>query len=77
MYFKARVLEGGYLGKHSNPGMTYACQVITGSQPKTSIAKWIFEYDEAFGDAFEKSVEEEMCMMCNYVESHINDAIFN
>ena len=50
MYSKARLLEGGYLGKHSDHAMTYISQVMIGSQTNTSITKWIFEYDETFGD---------------------------
>ena len=50
MNFKATIFDGGYLGKHSNPNMTYSAQVLAGVEPNTSITKWIFEYDETFGD---------------------------
>ena len=52
MYSKARLLEGGYLGKHSDHAMTYISQVMIGSHTNTSIAKWIHEYDETIGDAY-------------------------
>ena len=73
MSFKATVFEGGYLGKHSNPNVTYSAQVLAGVEPNTSIIKWIFEYDENFMDAIEEHLKEEMCTASAYLESHIND----
>ena len=73
MNFKATIFDGGYLGKHSNPNMTYSAQVLAGVEPNTSITKWIFEYDENFIDAFEEHLKEEICTFCAYLESHIND----
>ena len=55
MYSKARVLERGYLGKHSDSTMTYTSQVMIGSHTNTSIAKWIHEYDETIGDCLDTS----------------------
>ena len=64
MYSKGRVLEGGYLGKHNDPTMTYTSQVMIGSQTNTRITKRIFEYGETIGDAsgiFKIGVKRIMC----------------
>ena len=73
MSFKATVFEGGYLGKHSNPNVTYSAQVLAGVEPNTSIIKWILEYDENFGDSFQEYMKEEAHILATYLESHITE----
>ena len=73
MQLKCTVLEGGYLGKHTNPNMTYNIRVIDGDKPNTSIIKWIIEYDENFEDAFQEYLKEEACIFAAYLESHITE----
>ena len=74
MSLKARVVEGGYLGKHVNPTLVYNAQIMDGPEPNTSITKWTFEYDDAHEDTIGIFAREEVSMFGEYLESHINDA---
>ena len=73
MQLKATILEGGYLGKHICPNMTYIIHVLPGIEPNTSIMKWILHYDENFEDAFQEYVKEEVRILASYLETHINE----
>mgnify|MGYP000642089502 CR=1 FL=1 len=73
MELKGTVMEGGYLGNHTNPNMTYDIRVLAGTEPNTSIIKWILEYDENFGDSFQEYMKEEAHILATYLESHITE----
>ena len=73
MQLKCTVLEGGYLGKHTNPNMSYINQVLDTDEPNTSIIKWTVEYDESFGDAIQEHFKEEKRILATYLESHITE----
>lgn len=73
MVFKARIIEGGYLGKHTNAPLIYTAQFVDGPEPNTSIIKWVFEYDESYGNAFESALIQEHNIFGEYLESHITD----
>jgi hypothetical protein len=73
MVFKARTIEGGYLGKHTNLTLIYLLQIVDGPEPNTSIVKWVFEYDESFGNGFASSPIREKNIFGEYLGSHITD----
>jgi hypothetical protein len=71
--FEARAIEGGYLGKNTDPTLIYTVQIVDGPEPNTSVLKWVFEYDENFGNAFESSLIHEMKILAEHLELHITD----
>jgi hypothetical protein len=73
LVFKLRAIEGGYLGKHTDPTLIYTARFVDGPEPNTSVIKWVLEYDENFDGAFESSLIHELNIFAEYLESHITD----
>lgn len=73
LVFKLRAIEGGYLGKHTDPTLIHTAHFVNGPEPNTTIIKWVSEYDENFDNTFESFLIQEIHIFAEYMESHITD----